>query len=64
MTARRNLSRHLAISNSGGPTVKNQWIKDATSSIMNWYDLLFLAVFLVVWLLLVTKVLPRFGVGG
>jgi len=31
---------------------------------MDTYDLIFLAIFLVVWFLLVTKVFPRFGVGG
>ncbi len=29
---------------------------------MNWYDLLFGGIFLIVWLLLVTKILPRLGV--
>ena len=31
---------------------------------MNWIDITMLVVFLVVWLLLVTKVFPKFGVGG
>ncbi len=30
---------------------------------MDFYDILFLLAFVVAWLLLVTKVLPRFGVG-
>jgi hypothetical protein len=31
---------------------------------MNWIDITLLVVFLVVWLVLVTKVFPKFGVGG
>lgn len=31
---------------------------------MDWYDLVFLIIFGGVWILLVTKILPRFGVGG
>jgi len=31
---------------------------------MNWIDIILLVVFLVVWLVLVTKVFPKFGVGG
>jgi hypothetical protein len=31
---------------------------------MDWIDITLLVVFLVVWLVLVTKVFPRFGVGG
>jgi hypothetical protein len=29
---------------------------------MDWYDIVFTGIFFVVWLLLVTKVLPRFGI--
>lgn len=29
---------------------------------MDWYDLLFGGIFLVLWFLLVTKVLPRLGI--
>lgn len=28
---------------------------------MNWYDIVFMAAFLVVWLVLITKVLPKYG---
>ena len=31
---------------------------------MDWIDITLLVVFLVVWLVLVTKVFPKFGVGG
>jgi hypothetical protein len=31
---------------------------------MDWYDILFLGLFLGIWLILVTKVFPRFGVGS
>lgn len=31
---------------------------------MNWIDIILLVVFVVVWLVLVTKVFPKFGVGG
>jgi hypothetical protein len=31
---------------------------------MNWIGITLLVVFLVVWLVLVTKVFPKFGVGG
>ena len=30
---------------------------------MDWYDIVFLAAFLVVWLLLITRVLPKYGGG-
>jgi len=30
---------------------------------MSWYDIAVLAVFLVVWLVLITRVLPKFGAG-
>jgi hypothetical protein len=29
---------------------------------MDWYDIVFVLVFLVVWFVLVTRILPRFGV--
>ena len=29
---------------------------------MSWSDIVFMAIFMVVWFILVTKVLPRFGV--
>lgn len=30
---------------------------------MDWYDIVFLAAFLVIWLLLITRVLPKYGGG-
>jgi hypothetical protein len=30
---------------------------------MDWYDIVFLAAFVVVWLVLVIKVLPKYGGG-
>ena len=30
---------------------------------MSWYDIAFLAAFLVIWFVLVTRVLPRYGGG-
>lgn len=30
---------------------------------MDWYDIIFLAVFLVVWFVLITRVLPKYGGG-
>ncbi len=30
---------------------------------MSWYDIIFLLVILVVWVVLFAKILPRFGVG-
>jgi len=31
---------------------------------MDWYDIIILVIFLVAWFFLVTKVFPKFGVGG
>lgn len=31
---------------------------------MDLYDLIFLVIFLVVWFIIVTRILPRFGVGS
>ncbi len=31
---------------------------------MDWYDLIFLVIFVGVWLFLVAKVFPRYGVGS
>ncbi len=30
---------------------------------MDWYDIVFLAAFLVIWLVLITRVLPKYGGG-
>ena len=30
---------------------------------MDWYDILFIAAFLVIWVVLVTRVLPKYGGG-
>ncbi len=31
---------------------------------MSWYDILFLAAFGVIWFVLVTRVMPKYGGGG
>ena len=31
---------------------------------MNWQDLIYIALAIAVWLLLITKILPKFGIGS